>query len=84
MTTGEILAMTLLTLRVGAVATALAFLPALLLGYTLARRNFPGRSVVQAVVTLPMVLAECEGLPLGPTSAQGINKDRCSHPYTRP
>lgn len=51
-----ILSMTALTLRVGAVATALAFVPALLLGYTMARRSFPGRSVVQAVVTLPMVL----------------------------
>ena len=56
MGTAEILSMTALTLRVGAVATALSFGPALLLGYTLARHSFRGRAVVQALVTLPMVL----------------------------
>jgi molybdate transport system permease protein len=48
--------MTALTLRVGAAATTLAFFPALWLGYTLARRSFPGRTLVQALVSLPMVL----------------------------
>ncbi len=56
MTAAEILAITALTLRVGAVAT-LAVLPAsVALGYLLARRNFPGKSAVQALITLPMVL----------------------------
>ena len=56
MTAAEILAITALTLRVGAVAT-LAVLPAsVTLGYLLARRSFPGKSAVQALITLPMVL----------------------------
>ncbi len=56
MTAAEILAITALTLRVGAVAT-LAVLPAsVALGYLLARRSFPGKSAVQALITLPMVL----------------------------
>jgi molybdate transport system permease protein len=48
--------LSLLTLRVGAVAT-LAILPAAVaLGYALARFRFRGRSLVQALVALPMVL----------------------------
>ena len=46
----------LVTLRVAAGATALLALPALALGYVLARRDFPGKSVVETLVALPLVL----------------------------
>jgi molybdate transport system permease protein len=48
--------MTALTLRVGLVAIALAFLPALGLGLWLARREFRGKALVEAVIALPMLL----------------------------
>jgi molybdate transport system permease protein len=53
---GELLSITALTVRVAAVATALALPPAIALAYALARRDFPGRAGVQALVALPMVL----------------------------
>lgn len=56
MSAGELVAITSLTLRVGLVATVSILPPAVALGYLLARREFPGRSVVQAMVALPMVL----------------------------
>ena len=45
-----------LTLRVAALATLLALPPAVGLGYFLARYTFPGRSLAQAIIALPMVL----------------------------
>ena len=56
MTGSEILSMTVLTLRVGALATLLALPPAIGLAYVLARRSFPGKGVLQAVLALPMVM----------------------------
>jgi molybdate transport system permease protein len=44
------------TLRVALVATLISLPIAIALGYTLARRRFPGRTLVQALVALPMVL----------------------------
>lgn len=44
------------TLRVAASATALVAVPALALGYLLARRDFRGRSLVETLVALPLVL----------------------------
>jgi molybdate transport system permease protein len=55
-TAAEVVAMTGLTLRVGAVATLLALPPATALAYLLARRSFRGKSVVQAFLALPMVM----------------------------
>ena len=56
MSGGDALAITGLTLRVAAVAT-LAITPfAVALGYGLARRDFPGKAAVQAVIALPMVV----------------------------
>jgi len=52
----EIGEISLLTLRVAALATLLALAPAVSLGYLLARRAFPGRSLVQALIAMPMVL----------------------------
>jgi molybdate transport system permease protein len=52
----DLLAMLALTLRVAAVATLLALVPAVALGYALARHRFRGRALVQALVALPMVL----------------------------
>jgi molybdate transport system permease protein len=46
----------LVTLRVAASATALVALPALATGYLLARHAFPGRSLVETLVALPLVL----------------------------
>ena len=52
----EILSITALTLRVGAVAT-LAILPlGIALAWLLVRRDFPGKALVRALVALPMVL----------------------------
>lgn len=56
MNSGELLSITALTLRVGGVA-ALMMLPlAVFVGHALARREFAGKSLVQALITLPMVL----------------------------
>lgn len=46
----------LVTLRVAAGATLLLALPALALGWLLARRDFVGKSVVETLVALPLVL----------------------------
>lgn len=46
----------LLTLKVATLATALAALPAVCLARLAQVRDFPGRDVVDAVLTLPMVL----------------------------
>ena len=56
MSWSEAIAMTALTLRVGGVAIALAFLPGLGLGHWLARREFRGKALVEAVIALPMLL----------------------------
>ena len=45
-----------LTLGVGAVATAAMLPPAIALGFWLARGDFRGKSLVQALVAVPMVL----------------------------
>lgn len=56
MSGAEVLSITLLTLRVGAVAT-LAILPfAIALAWALARGRLPARSLIRAFVALPMVL----------------------------
>jgi molybdate transport system permease protein len=52
-TTLEVL---LVTLRVAAGATLLFALPALALGWLLARRDFAGKSAVETLVALPLVL----------------------------
>ena len=46
----------LLTLRVATLATALAAVPAVFLARLAQMRDFPGRDLVDAVLTLPMVL----------------------------
>jgi len=53
---GEIAEITGLTLRVALVATLVGIPPAVGLAWLLARREFRGRSFVQACVALPMVL----------------------------
>jgi molybdate transport system permease protein len=45
-----------LTLRVAGVATLVVLGPATLLAWLLARKEFPGKALVSAVVTLPLVL----------------------------
>jgi len=52
----ELLEITALTLRVGATATLASLPPGVALGYWLARREFPGRTLLQAAVALPMLL----------------------------
>ena len=56
MSSSEVLALIALTLRVAGVATLLSLPVAVALGYLLARRRFPGRALVQALVALPMVV----------------------------
>ena len=46
----------LLTLRTAALSTALILPPGLALAWLLARRPFPGKAVVETLVTLPLVL----------------------------
>jgi len=46
----------ILTLRIAAVSTLLVIVPAILLGYALARWSFPGKRLVSAIVGLPLVL----------------------------
>jgi len=52
----EVLDVALLSLRVSLVATALILVPGVALGYLLARGRFRGKALLQAVVSLPMVL----------------------------
>ena len=56
MSGASLLAITVLTLRVAALATLLLLPVAALLGFVLARRSFPGKALVEALVALPMVL----------------------------
>ena len=51
-----VLALTLLSLRVAALATLLSLPPGIALGHLLARRAFAAKPLVQALVALPMVL----------------------------
>src|SRR5437867_6273468 len=53
---GDMLAITLLTLKVGLASLAIGLLPGICLAWLLAKRRFRGRSVVQTLVTLPLVL----------------------------
>lgn len=46
----------MLSLRVALMATALALIVGVCLGWLLARRRFPGREALDALVTLPLVL----------------------------
>ncbi|HEX8748416.1 MAG TPA: molybdate ABC transporter permease subunit [Pyrinomonadaceae bacterium] len=46
----------MLSLRVALMATALALITGVCLGWVLARRRFPGREALDALVTLPLVL----------------------------
>ena len=52
----SVLGVLLLTLQVAACATALVLVPAILLGYALARWEFHGRRLLSALVGLPLVL----------------------------
>lgn len=54
--TADVLVVLFLTLRVAAVATAVVVVPAILIGYFLARRDFPGKRPLSALVGLPLVL----------------------------
>jgi molybdate transport system permease protein len=45
-----------LTLKVGLVSTAVMLVPGVALGWLLARRDFPGRTLLRTLVVLPMVL----------------------------
>jgi molybdate transport system permease protein len=56
MSSADAIAIALLSLRVALVAVLAAALPAVALGWALARRRFRGKALVQTVVTLPMVL----------------------------
>jgi molybdate transport system permease protein len=56
MTAGETLSMAALSARVALVATALALPPGIALGRLLARREFAGKSLLEALLALPMVL----------------------------
>jgi molybdate transport system permease protein len=56
MTAGEALQIAGLSLQVALVATLANLVPAVALGWVLARATFRGRSLLQAAVSLPMVL----------------------------
>src|SRR6267378_3096501 len=44
------------TLQMAAMSTLLILPPGLLLGWLLARRNWPGKSLIDTLVTLPIVM----------------------------
>jgi molybdate transport system permease protein len=50
------LSITLLTLKVGLASLAVSIVPGIALAWLLARRRFRGRTLVQSLVTLPLVL----------------------------
>ena len=52
----DILALTAFTLGVSSLATLLTLVPGVALGYALSRRGWPGRSLVEAMASLPLVL----------------------------
>lgn len=56
MNASEVLDVTLLSLRVSLVATLGILVPGVALGYVFARLRFPGRALLKALVSLPMVL----------------------------
>jgi molybdate transport system permease protein len=49
-------AITLLTLKVGLVSLLVSVVPGLALAWLLAKKRFPGRTLVQTLVTLPLVV----------------------------
>ena len=53
---GQALIPLLLTLKVALLATLLALVMGVAIGYLLARHEFPGRDVLDAICTLPMVM----------------------------
>ncbi len=53
---GGALAALLISLKVAACATALILPPGVLLGYLVARRDFPGKTLVETAASLPLVL----------------------------
>jgi molybdate transport system permease protein len=53
---GQAVVPLLLTLKVATFATLLALVMGVLVGYLLARRDFAGRDVLDAICTLPMVM----------------------------
>jgi molybdate transport system permease protein len=55
-TSQDVLVPLLLTLKVAGWATLLATVTGVLIGYALARLRFPGREVLDAMMTLPMVM----------------------------
>jgi len=52
----ETVAITLLTLKVGALSLAFSLAPGIGLGWLLSRKRFPGRLILQTILTLPLVL----------------------------
>ena len=52
----DLVDVTLFSVAMAALATALMLVPGLGLAWLLARRSFPGRSVVETLVSLPLVL----------------------------
>src|SRR5262245_26612766 len=52
----SVAAAVLISLKVALCATAVVLAPALLAGFALARRDFPGKTLVETAVSLPLVL----------------------------
>jgi molybdate transport system permease protein len=56
MSVADVVAIALLSLRVALVATLAVLVPGIALGWLLARGRFPGRTILQTLISLPMVL----------------------------
>jgi molybdate transport system permease protein len=54
--TAETWAVARFTVLMALIATALVLPPAIAIGWVLARRNFPGKALVETIVSLPLVL----------------------------
>jgi len=86
---GEVLQVTLFTLGVALLGTLLILPPGIALGWVLARRSWPGKTVVETLVALPLVIPPvATGLIclscLAPRTARGffeqtLGIETCSH-----
>ena len=56
MTAAEVAEIAWRSVRVASLSTALILVPGTAVGWLLARRRFPGRALLKALITLPMVL----------------------------
>ena len=76
--TSELLSVTSFTVAMAALATLLMLPPGVAVAWLLARRRFPGRSMLETLVSLPLVLPPvATGLILLWCSGAAVRSDGC-------